>query len=465
MAEHSTATFMRGVAAPAYRNDGAAWTMPETSMAPLFAALLVVWFPVQDLTAAFFHAHSIGVASYLSVVRNLLTCLFAGAAFVRARLSKQIRLTMSIYCLMVAVYSIVGLGAGAEPRVLIDSAGVLWLPVLTVLVGYYCHPNISTLRRSCWLLVLMGVLSTIFGFWEIHNTWFWNEVIQLGRYNVDVKGLEFGSVDGLPWNFFDYFGQRRAAGLLAAPLAEGSVTTIAAIVALALSRKSDIGLVGGIAIAGLCGIGVYQSGTRGAILMASLALVGYAFFSAHTSSRLVTNILIIAMTVIVAGGPLLTVLSYTVNLEDPSSLAHLASLLGNVMNIGSVAVFGDGVGMHGGFAAMMAKRVAAGGEGAIFSIAYQLGIPGALVFLWFYLSLLLQLRKGVKLGGMVGELSCAMGGLWIGALVTFPTSDHILTFSGMAGFWLLLGGTLRVIAETELRERRLAGYPDYQQVA
>jgi hypothetical protein len=35
----------------------------------------------------------------------------------------------------------------------------------------------------------------------------------------------------------------------------------------------------------------------------------------------------------------------------------------------------------------------------------------------------------------------------------------------MAGFWLLLGGTLRVIAETELRERRLAGYPDYQQVA
>jgi D-xylose transport system permease protein len=429
-------------------------------MGPLFVTFLILWFPVQDLVASLLHAHSIGAASYVAVLRNLLTCLFAAIAFLRAPLPRQIRLSMMVYCSMVLAYSVVGLAAGVEWRIVMESAGVMWLPVLAVLVGYYCHPDVWTLRRSCWLLIVMAVLSTAFGFWEIQNTWFWTENVQISSYDTDVKRILIGydPYTGLPGNFFDFTFERRAAGLLAAPLAEGSFTTIAALVALSLGRTSSLGFTGGAALAAFCALGAYQSRTRGAMLMGLLALLGYVAFAARSRRRYFANLLFLLTVLLVVGGPLLTIASYTANLRDGSALLHLLALASNVINIGSVALFGGGVGTHGVYAGQKALIFTEGGEGAIFGIAYQLGVPGALMFMWFYLSLLLRLLKGIRFGRTVGELSCALAGLWLGALVTFPTSDHILTFSGMVGFWLLLGGTLRAITGSEAQEKRLAEY-------
>jgi len=299
------------------------------------------------------------------------------------------------------------------------------------------------LRQYGVLLAGLAIASTLFGAWEQHHTAFWTDTLAYPQYMLDVKGMRLGANPdtGLPWNFYADSDalNRRAAGLLAAPLAQGMFLAVASITVLATLQRRARWL--GLALCGLMFMGIWMSGTRGAILAAGIALVGYLATSRslfrHSASRL-----------LLACGALLGIAcaSYgiviiSINFLDGSTIGHWDALRKNLQDLPNVLLFGAGLGEQGAQAAQQGRATIGGGEGAIFSIAFQLGVPAALLFLWFYATCTQALWRGYRLHGE--PMALAAFWLAIGIATTLISSEHILAVSGTGAFWLLCGATLR----------------------
>jgi D-xylose transport system permease protein len=113
----------------------------------------------------------------------------------------------------------------------------------------------------------------------------------------------------------------------------------------------------------------------------------------------------------------------------------------NLQDLPSVLLFGAGLGQQGGMAGNTAAATIGGGEGAIFSIAFQLGVPAALLFLLFLANLIMQLWRHYRTQGE--PMALAATWLLLGVSTTLVSSEHMLSVSGSAALWLLSGAVLR----------------------
>ena len=304
-------------------------------------------------------------------------------------------------------------------------------------------PQPQDLRAATRALVWLGVASALFGAWDLSHTDFWVRQVRLPDYLSQVKGVLPKDTDpdtGLPWNFFggeDY--ARRAGGLLAAPLAQGQFLVTAALAALALwQRRWPWRAL--LVCAGLFAA-IWMSGTRGAMLAGIVAVLGYLL----TARGLVRSV---PARIALAGAVLLAIVvaSYgivvtSVNFRDGSTIGHWLALQRNLEDLGQVALFGGGLGRQGAIAARQSLTDLGGGEGAVFSIAYQMGVPAALLFLGFIGWCLRILWRTYRQDD--DRLALATFWLLCGMVTTLVSSDNALTVSGAGGFWLLLGGMLR----------------------
>lgn len=410
----------------------------------LFTLLLL--FPVFDLlVASTYSITGTAAVEYLRYLRDASVLIVALTAVLRREIPGSLRLPMALYALTVLTYLPVGIFHGVPTNVALGSAGTLLLPILLVSVGFFCIESERDLISAWTLLMVIGVLTILFGAWEIGHTDFWTDTVRYGDYMYEIKKSITGNepTTGLPWNFFGYEDVRRAAGLLAAPLAQGSFLVVLLVTGFAYFRHRLLAVA--LAIVALYSMGIYQCGTRGAMTIGIIALTFYLFTSSTSGKAFTTNFVILIMlgaAVVVGLGETIV---YSVNLADGSTLGHLVALEKNIADIGTVVAFGEGAGRQGAVAAQQDLEVVGGGEGALFSIAYQLGLPGALAFLWFYVRLFKGLYEArTEEQGPLREITLSLAALAIGFVVTFASSEHILTFSGMAAYWILAGGGVRV---------------------
>lgn len=408
---------------------------------------LILIFPVLDLSAAWLYAQSgSSLVEFLRYVRDFSVILTASIAFVIVRLPKDLRWSITLYASFVFLYMPVGISIGVPLNAVIGSAGTLLLPVLLFLVGYYCIRSIKDFYLSWYLLLAIGVASALFGMWEISHTDFWTQTVKYGEYMYDIKGsiTGFEPHSKLPWNYFGNQQARRSAGLLAAPLAQGSFLIVLFISAISFLRKKTLLL--GLLLTIIYGIGIYQCGTRGAVSVGLIAIVFYLISTSKSYSSIPKNLLALLLVFLAMKIIFFETINRTVNLEDSSSVGHAIALQQNIAEFGKIVFLGEGLGRQGGVAAQQKLELVGGGEGAFFSIAFQVGLPGAIAFLCYYFSLFRHLYRGrhyvIK---PLGTLSLLFSALSIGLIVTFFTSDHILTFSGMAAYWLLVGGLIRIM--------------------
>ncbi|USJ02413.1 hypothetical protein MUG10_10145 [Xanthomonas prunicola] len=145
----------------------------------------------------------------------------------------------------------------------------------------------------------------------------------------------------------------------------------------------------------------------------------------------------------------------SVNFRDGSTIGHWRALQRNLADLHQVVLWGGGLGRQGAVAARQALTDLGGGEGAIFTIAYQMGLPAALLFLafigWSLHALWCAYRQRDD------HLALAMFWLLCGMATTLISSDNAMTVSGAGGFWLLLGGALRH-CQSPLPSRRVVGH-------
>lgn len=431
-----------------------------------YLVLLILWVHCGDLfTAWLYGGGAFPAASLLRPSRDASVIAVAALCLLTVRMPATLLAPILIYGLLALLYLPAGWNHGLPPSVLLGSFGTLMIPMLFFLVGYYCMRTTHEFRAAVKLIVLLGIASTLFGMWDVRHTEFWTETIRFPDYMAQIKGvLPAGThpETRLPWN---YYGgafidlQRRAGGLLAAPLAQGLFLAVAGILAIALlQRRPD--RTGhtwlGFAVCALLFSGVWVSGTRGAMLAGSIALLGYLATCRELSRGPGLRLLLAGAALVVVGLASQRIVLMTIRFLDGSTIGHWTALQRNLEDLPRVLLLGGGLGRQGPAAGTLGLSDLGGGEGAIFSIAFQMGVPAALLFLFFYAqSMRLAWRAYQQLREPLG---LALFWLAAGMTVTLVTSEHILSVSGSAGFWLLLGGLLRATGHSRRAPARMQAW-------
>lgn len=408
----------------------------------VFAYTIIV--TLFDLTAAWSYAQNAVDVETLQLLRQARDVLAAGLCLwglMRVDRNPALGLAIGGYVVFILAYLVLS-DAKVDTSLVNASAVRLTLPPVLVLIGFGTLVDERKLVQYAMLVSGLACLSALFGAWDIRHTEFWTSVLEYGYYLHDVKGIITGYAERwvLPFNFFGYEYQRRAAGLVAAPLAQGSFLALGAVFSYAtLRRHMPLAL----AVLALCLFGVWQSGTRGAFLMLVLALPIYMLANGRTQGTMARNLAILGLIAVVAYEAVAFVVSYTVAYADGSTIGHADALQRNLEHLDEVLLVGKGLGMAGGEAAALGFDVAGGGEGALFSVIYQLGMPGGVAFLVFYgVCAVSALRRVNRLPPMSADIALAAFALTIGVATSLVLSEHIFSLSATAVFWIALGGVL-----------------------
>ncbi|MFD2264723.1 O-antigen ligase family protein [Lacibacterium aquatile] len=407
----------------------------------LFSALFT-----DIIAASLYAAFGLTEVNYLRLGREGLAFALFIAGFLNAPCPPRVRLLTSVYFAFIAVYSFVGFNNDMGLALLAGSAAKLAFPIFLIFGAMGAIETPRQMMVLCWSIVCLALTSLLFGLWDIRHTDFWAETIDYGSYLYEVKGVLIGYLEEymLPFNFFGFEGARRAAGLVAAPLAQGSVLATAGVLAFALWREKQPWLA--VAALGIFCFGIYQSGTRGALLIVLLAIPAFLIVSTRRVSGAVRDLMLVGLLVLAGAEVISFIYDYTVNLDDGSTIGHLTALQDNLAGLGQVVIFGAGVGEAGAVTADAGEEIAGGGEGALFTIIYQLGLPGGIVFLALYSVMAWQLLKTRR---QAGDLNYAVLALMIGAASSMVISEHIFSVSAMAPFWLLVGASLSLARRYE----------------
>lgn len=387
-------------------------------------------------------------------IRDTLFCILA--IFGGWQLFKRQKIELSfiaLYILLIVVH-LVFLYLSQETTPILRPAGALLIPVIIFLAGYLNNSDTKNLNTTTSLFLLLAVANSLFAFWEQNNTWYWTNFLTYGDYLSDFKGVNggFNPSINLPWNFHRYPEfERRAAGLVAAPLANGTVTAIALVITFGRLINCDKFKLLYLSLGILFLISMIESGTRGAIIPAFMTICTYwtikkSPLELSSSLLLTVSLCFFALVFILLAGYLPT---------DGSWRGHLRAVIVNLTDLKYINFFGHGLLAQGSEAGKIGLTKLGGGEGAFFTILFNLGIIGFLSFVLFYWHSLFVMYSSSKRFKFDGDRVChadkqmfAIFGVFL--ILNGLTSEHFLTVSGLGVYWYLLG---RHMAEIHLRER------------
>ncbi|MEI6559704.1 MAG: hypothetical protein WCO00_14975 [Rhodospirillaceae bacterium] len=399
---------------------------------------------VYDLLGAVLYAQGdLGLDGLLALrlLRDGLAVVLCGWGLVKAKSNVPSILAISGYALFILAY-VAGADGSRDLALVVAAAMKLAIPPILVLAGLGALRSEPALGRYAMLLALLSCSSAAFGAWDIRHTEFWTDFAEYGYYLHDFKGILTGYTDRwvLPFNFFGFEDQRRAAGLVAAPLAQGTLLVTGCILGFAVLNRRALPLA--LAVLAIGGLGVWQSGTRGALLMGLLALPILLLGGGATRGGVLRSVAILFLALAFSYQTLINVYSYSASFEDGSSIGHVDALKQNIADLGEVVFAGKGIGAAGSAPADIGLEVAGGGEGALFSVIYQMGIPGGLAFLVFYGVCAVMALRRARLPGVAGDVALAVFALAVGLSTSMILSEHIFSLSATAGFWIALGGVI-----------------------
>lgn len=420
--------------------------------------LLLFLLPLTDLLAALAYTalDSETLAQGLRFFRLALAVGLGTLGFVLGTAPRGLVWSALIYGAFILIYvGVAFVDSRLSIGLAVSSAAQLSLPVLFVGVGLLLGQIQGGLRGARFFAIL-AVASALFGLWDISHTEFWIQTVRYGEYLEDIKGTTsaFLNYEHLPHNFYGFEEARRAGGLVAAPLAQGSFLAVGGLIGFALWRRSVPWLAYG--VLALCAFGVYQSGTRGALLILLIAWPLFMVLSLRHGYSRWRSLAIVALGVVAVADMVIFITSYTVGLEDGSTIGHVTALEDNLAEIGQVLVFGAGLGEAGPLASDGGLDIAGGGEGSFFSVAFQLGVPGGLAFMAFYGVLGWRAwRRCQSDEGQDGAFALAITVLMVACASSLIISEHLLSSSALGGLWLLAGAVAALPEDAERSHSQL----------
>ncbi|MBN2434895.1 MAG: hypothetical protein JXK07_06470 [Spirochaetes bacterium] len=321
------------------------------------------------------------------------------------------------------------------------------------------------LSRLFKIIIIIGLISAVFGFVEtlVPLKYTWNGIFDLGGYLNNIKGFTRELPQNVPLNFWGYLG-RRLAGLSASPLTQGYFLEF--ILFLLISSwiyryQKKIAMIVIILAAQILTI------TRASLITTILVLPLFILFNPNKAyiKKVMLFYLFMMILILPFINEVLDLGEKTITMGESSSSRHLMAFKYSLNNLEKVLLIGQGFGTAGGWITSLGGEILGAWENAYFVIAYQIGIPGLILFLsWWFILLRLTFKAGIReTDSLRRTIFSAVGLGGIAFFITCFVSEQIMTFSSLAHFWIFLGISINLSSRKESDDKDSHESEEYEQ--
>lgn len=428
--------------------------------------LLVLWLPLQNFLLPILYSRTGIGANYvylLLISKDIMLIIFlvlvhsGKLAVGHWKIEKRGVITvLEILTLLIILYlgySMVTYGREAYLR----GARMMFTPVACILLGYYAlngAKKTDILKRYFNILVFMGVLTAIFGLYEVFYlpNEFWGKFINITGYSIDVKGES-------PANMLTWLGllgnqrsrvefsslvARRLVSFYADPLSSGMAMSFVASVILyrliLLKKRQVLNAL----LLSLILVAIIFTQSRSAWLTLIL-ICFYMFCKFRRPLRglqrlwLWTGVIIIVVLIYV-GDRIWSFVYYSLTMGEKS--AHITVL--KVFYMGEI--FQPAMFIGRGF------LKAAKTESGYRFVLYQMGYVGLAFFLIAFVRIYKKFRALGSEDKMVYSYMAAASAFLFATLFTAVFAEYLFTFTGYGAYWIGVGMLLKYIHLQALSE-------------
>lgn len=432
--------------------------------------LLFIWFPIQDTILSL--AYRIYPSSYwiyglyfkdFLVVSILI--LSAGKNLINSRFPFNWGDLLGVFYIVFNGIYVFFNPNNISFSLRLTTFRQLILPVILYFAGRYILISYAGLSRLFKIIIIIGLISAVFGFVEtlVPLKYTWNGIFDLGGYLNNIKGFTRELPQNVPLNFWGYLG-RRLAGLSASPLTQGYFLEF--ILFLLISSwiyryQKKIAMIVIILAAQILTI------TRASLITTILVLPLFILFNPNKAyiKKVMLFYLFMMILILPFINEVLDLGEKTITMGESSSSRHLMAFKYSLNNLEKVLLIGQGFGTAGGWITSLGGEILGAWENAYFVIAYQIGIPGLILFLsWWFILLRLTFKAGIReTDSLRRTIFSAVGLGGIAFFITGFVSEQIMTFSSLAHFWIFLGISINLSSRKESDDKDSHESEEYEQ--
>ena len=354
-------------------------------------AFLIVFLSMQDLLLAAIYdkTANVGLVKVFLVGKEVMILFGLIAMIELFRKGKCIYadLLIAVFFLIIFIYSIIGFFFYDFKSVVSEARSFI-----SVFLVYFMMRSVSDIykiKRLMQILIITGTWVIFFAYIELGVLSFWSDIVPIGKYMVDVKGLEnlYYSASGVPDNYYRN-GNRRMVSVFGDPLFFGYFLFI---YILFLSLYYQIFLQGRLRFLLVFSVfTLFLSYVRGPIV-AYIAMMMFQFFRRNVYVRIFSVVLVVAITpyVVYSSGDLYN--SFMNNVAG-SNLGHIEAFINGMLGIVE-SPLGVGVGGAGTLAGAYGGSVYGNTENTLLNLWLQGGFVSVLAFVSILISWLVYLYK------------------------------------------------------------------------
>lgn len=419
--------------------------------------LCLVWFPFQDIILSFFyrlypsHQWRVLLVSKEILILFIITLLFIGKMLTGKIIISSIEVLSISYFLLCFFYLIFTQPPHVPTIATFTTFRSILLPLIFVLIGKWAKLNKNEFFKLIKIIIFISIISIIFGFIEMYLPVekFWNGILNLHGYLTEVKGIQLEEffVKNVPGNFWGFVNMRRMAGVFANPLTLGYYLILPIVflfLPIDIIKRKKFILIFLI-------FGLFLTETRAAIIG---TIIGIFLFYEELKRLLVFKIkkeflvflviIFIFLISMLLFSPTKNLIVNTVTMREGRIIGHIEALRISLKNISETFFVGKGFGLAGGWGTVLGSKNVGAGESTYFSIIYQIGGIGLIIFLIWWFSIVIQLREiyANAKEDLWKNIAKIMICINIAYFLTGFISVQILTFTSVAHFWILTGAIL-----------------------
>lgn len=411
--------------------------------------VLMIWTIFQEFALGIMY-HFIHVQSIIKIIffsKDVLLVVLYIIALIKTKQPRTLLILQILYLPLVVIGTLTSLMTNqvSVMTAISSTRGLVLLPAF-LMIGYSIKQTdgfISLIRKKYMrLLVIVAavgileyLLDTVVGTRRL-----WTDFVEIGTYMEDIKGAgNVVSSNGLPGNFYTYaadgsYTQKRLVSFWAHPLTSGYVLILPFFfyfTSLLFGKEKKAKLYKKNLLSFLIiTIALFLTFTRGTILPTIMIVIFCLLYRYRTDGGrfflYVSGLLLAGFVGLVIYGD--KIFGY---LYNGSTSAHIISLSLAIKEIG---LLGRGTGT---FAAATSEGVWT--ESTYVSVAGQLGIAAAIVFIILFLWPIIRVLKGHKKNIIC--ISVALSGLVF--FMTGLISEQLCAYTAIAPYYILMGVALR----------------------
>ena len=425
--------------------------MKPNKMYNKITLLLFIWITFQDFFLAIFYnyTHAIFLTKLLFYFKDFLLILLFSFSIFNNRFKKSTLITLFCYFLLLFILTIPSIGNYSLVTILGGIRGWILAPCL-ILIGYNLSCDVSSTSRIMkffsnffFFIAIFGIIEYITDVYLFSTIPFWKNIVGIGPFISDIKGMGKTLVYDLPGNFYgsygnNYFSTKTLVSFYANHLTFGYVFVVPCLYLFFLiiynqATKYDI-----LKFVIIC-LAIILSYTRAIIFLLFAIMIFVAFLRKEKCRTLI--LLLFPVAILIAIIKFEKMYKY---IFDGSFNSHILNILNGFKHI---SIMGNGISSVGVWSDV-------GTESTYLSCIGQIGIIGLTLYVTINIYPILKI-KSININN---EKKSFLFDICLYSLITYMISglisEQLTGFTSIAPFYLFYGFCLKYCKNLTLMEEQ-----------